>query len=88
MTKKIAPTSGEWKAKGIHIIAGGKVGRLGQAFLIEIPCYENNFSECEESKLNAKLFAGSKIMINELRRLYTKYGDTETLEVIKKVFAD
>jgi hypothetical protein len=65
--EKITP--GKWSSEGIHIKAEGKTGRIGQSFLIQIPSYDNKFSECQESIANAKVWAASKEALSIIERL-------------------
>ena len=70
-------TKGKWYSNGIHIMIEGKMGVQGQAFLQNIPSYENNFAVDKEAEANAKLMAASPDMLDALIALkdYCKYHD-------------
>lgn len=63
-------TEGNWYANGIHIMREGNThNKIGQSFIRNIPCYENKFSEDQESLANAVLMAAAPKLLENLERI-------------------
>jgi hypothetical protein len=56
-------TKGKWSSDGHNIMAKGKTGRIGQSFVINVPCHENKFAKDLEGEVNARLMAHAKEML-------------------------